>query len=429
VSSLREAVLPAEWKWAPISENYNVTKKPRQLSYSNYSTIPFVPMDAVPADGHDRVSVEWRSPNAIASGTYFESGDVLLSKITPSFENGKQGLAEDFPADFGVASTEIIPLQASSNRASNRFLFYCLLHPDVRAALAAGMEGSTGRQRVPERAVMQFLLPMPPKPEQEKIAAVLEKVQRGVSLEEKLIATARELKQLTLNRLFTHGLRLKPQKETEIGLIPQNWKVTPIRGEARLVAGGTPSRSEPRYWNGGTIPWVKTGEIDYRVIAESEELITTSGLNESAAKVLPAGTILVAMYGQGKTRGKVAILGIEAATNQACVGIIPTSGNLLPSFLYHYLTYSYDRLRSLSHGAQQQNLNAEMIGSFCMPLPDCEEQREIADLCEGVDKKTSFHQRKRAGMKTLFNTLLNELMTGRIRVADLDIDVSDVTAA
>ena len=99
--------------------------------------------------------------------------------------------------------------------------------------------------------------------------------------------------------------------------------VSGIRANYRLVAGGTPERDNPAYWHEGTIPWVKTGEVDYCVITDTEEKITQSGLDNSAAKLLPSGTVLVAMYGQGITRGKVAMLGIEAATNQACVGLIP----------------------------------------------------------------------------------------------------------
>ncbi len=135
-----------------------------------------------------------------------------------------------------------------------------------------------------------------------------------------------------------------------------------------MLQEGTPDRGNAAYWDGGTIPWVKTGQVNYCVIADTEEKITLSGLEDSAAKLLPKGTVLVAMYGQGITRGKVALLGIEAATNQACVGLIPTNGSVLPEYLYHYLTYSYDRLRSLSHGTQQQKSERRTCGWICGPI-------------------------------------------------------------
>src|SRR5262249_34020380 len=100
--SLFDEQLPADWTWEPISQRYRITKKPKEQRYSKFKTIPFVSMDSVPANGCEAVSYELRKPNEIRSGTYFEKGDVLLSKITPSFENGKQGLANNIPAPFGL---------------------------------------------------------------------------------------------------------------------------------------------------------------------------------------------------------------------------------------------------------------------------------------------------------------------------------------
>jgi type I restriction enzyme S subunit len=267
---------------------------------------------------------------------------------------------------------------------------------------------------------------MPPKTEQEKVAAVLWKVQRAIEVEEKLVATATELKQSAMRQLFTHGLRNEPQKETDDGAIPKSWTMHPIRANAKLIAGGTPSRGVKEFWTGGTIPWVKTGEVDYCVINKTEEKITPLGLENSAAKILPKGALLIAMYGQGITRGKVAILEIDAATNQACAGIIPTNDKIKTLFLYYYLTFSYDRLRSFSHGAQQQNLNAELVGSFKVPQADPDEQMEIANILQTIDRNISVHERKRAALSDLFQTLLNQLMTAQIRVDKLDIDTSEV---
>src|SRR5947199_90724 len=98
--------------------------------------------------------------------------------------------------------------------------------------------------------------------------------------------------------------------------LPEGWDVFPLGEHHAVGSGGTPSRSVHAFWNGGTIPWVKTTEVNYCVIRETEERITQAGLESSAAKLLPAGTLLMAMYGQGVTRGKVAILGVEAACNQ-----------------------------------------------------------------------------------------------------------------
>src|SRR3989338_658543 len=116
-----------------------------------------------------------------------------------------------------------------------------------------------------------------------------------------------------------------------------------------ITSGGTPARDTPEYWN-GRVPWVKTGEINYRPIMETEEYITEAGLQNSSAKLLPPGTLLLAMYGQGVTRGKVALLGIQAATNQACAALFP-SDRLDSGYLHAFFPFAYERVRSLGHGA------------------------------------------------------------------------------
>lgn len=425
--SVFNATLPKTWIREPLASRYRVTKKPRTLNLADHPQIVFAPMEAVPSRGQHRIDFQLRAQEQIASGTYFERGDVLLSKITPSFENGKQGMAVGLSEPFGYASTEIIPLQAEGD-ANNWFLFYYLLDPEVRSLLTDRMEGSTGRQRVPIHAVNTLQMSFPPVPEQEKIAAVLWKVQRAAELEEKLVATTRELKSAAMRRLFSAGLNSEPAKETKIGPIPESWVVSTIRSEAKLASGGTPSRTAPEYWKGGTIPWVKTGEVNYCVIIDTEEKITPLALKHSAAKMFPAGTVLVAMYGQGVTRGKAALLGIEAATNQACVGLVPKTSEMSAEYLYYYLSASYETLRCLAHGAQQQNLNIELVGNFPIPKPSVDEQQAIVTALQGIDRKIALHERRGAILRELFASLLYRLMTGEVRVDNLEIDVAEVRA-
>jgi type I restriction enzyme S subunit len=136
---------------------------------------------------------------------------------------------------------------------------------------------------------------------------------------------------------------------------------------------------------------------------------------------LPVGTLLMAMYGQGVTRGKVAILGIEAACNQACAAITPKDDVVLPRYLYHFLTSRYDQIRSLAHGGQQQNLNLEIVRDLPVVHPkSSEEQNEIVVILDALDRKIALHWQKRAVLEELFQSMLHKLITGEIRVADLD---------
>lgn len=157
-----------------------------------------------------------------------------------------------------------------------------------------------------------------------------------------------------------------------------DWRVVNVGEVTNIRSGGTPNRGNPDYW-GGDIPWIKTGQIDFNHIYEAEEFITQAGLENSAARMVPAGTILMAMYGQGITRGRVAILDIDATTNQACAAIEVASPDVNRDFLYWSLAGKYEELRAISEarGGNQSNLNAQLIRDVKIALPDLETQRAI----------------------------------------------------
>lgn len=257
---------------------------------------------------------------------------------------------------------------------------------------------------------------------QRSVAELLRHVECVLTLQHELGNLLEQVKGAAMRQLFSQGLRGEAQKETEIGPIPESWQLAPIENNYSVVSGGTPSRRNSTYWVGGTIPWVKTTEVNYSVIAETEEHLTQAGLDESAAKILPKGTLLMAMYGQGVTRGKVAVLGIDASCNQACAAMIPSEGGVAPRFLYHYLTSQYEAIRSLAHGGQQQNLNLDIVRKISVPVPPTsEEQREIVEVLDALDRKIDLHRRKREVLDLLFKSLLHKLMTGEVSVDDLDL--------
>lgn len=428
---LLEAQLPTGWSWQRISDRYRITKKPRGLLLADYDVIPFVPMEAVPSNGREDVRYELRPSTKIASGTYFEKGDVLLSKITPSFENGKQGLGKNLSASFGVASTEIIPLQPLDNENNSRFLFYYLLHPEVRTALAGKMEGSTGRQRVPEHAVRDFPLPVPPKSEQEKIAAVLWKVQRAIEVEEKLIATARELKHSAMRELFTRGLRGEPQKETDIGPLPESWSVLPFEKLREFLQYGTSTKCD---YQGKGNPVIRIPNIIDGKVSTADLKWCELPDKVVASLLLELGDLLfVRTNGVRERVGSCAVYQDQPEDALFASYLIRArvkQGELDPNY-FQYFTMMQTGAAQLSGRASPAadgkfNINTKTIDSVLVALPDPNEQREIVAILQAIDRKISVHERKRATLQELFKTLLHQLMTGQIRVHDLDIDTSDV---
>ena len=158
-----------------------------------------------------------------------------------------------------------------------------------------------------------------------------------------------------------------------------------VKDLTNVISGGTPSRDKSEYWEDGTIPWVKTTELQNNIIVNVDEYITEAGLNGSSAKMVPVGTVLVAMYGQGKTRGMTAYLNIEACTNQACACILP-SDRIDSMFMWKFFELSYEKLRSLAQGAGQPNLNGNMIKNFQVLVPPIELQKEYVDFVHQTDK-------------------------------------------
>lgn len=179
---------------------------------------------------------------------------------------------------------------------------------------------------------------------------------------------------------------------------------------AEIVSGGTPSRNQPAYW-GGRIPWVKTTQIQNGIIQQSDvdEWITEEGLKNSSAKMIPEGTILMAMYGQGKTRGQVAILGLSATINQACAAI-QLKDVADRDFVFQQLLFHYKSIRGLSNSGSQENLSAGLIREISFHLPGIHLQRAIATLLTTWDSAIEKTERLIEAKEKRFSWLLAHVL-------------------
>jgi len=338
----------------------------------------------------------------------FYAGDILYGKLRPYLD--KAAVAEW----EGVCSTDILTLQPHKDEADSQYIGF-LLHTSLFLSYAVATTSGVNHPRTSWTDIARFSYPLPPVQEQRAIAVVLSKILAAVELQEKIVATLKELKAATMAKLFREGLRGEPLKQTEVGEIPESWQIVRLGDYCRISSGGTPARDVPEYWN-GDIPWVKTTEIDYRPIMGTEECITKAGLQNSSAKLFPRGTLLMAMYGQGVTRGKVALLEIEAATNQACAALSPDE-RLDPGYLYAFCASAYNRIRELAHGANQRNLSADIIREIRLPLPSSlEEQREICGAVRAIESRLQLAAHRMDALKSLFSSMLHLLMSGRVRV-------------
>jgi type I restriction enzyme, S subunit len=172
-----------------------------------------------------------------------------------------------------------------------------------------------------------------------------------------------------------------------------------------MYSGGTPSRKKSEYWENGTIPWLKTNQIGEFIIYGTDEHITEAGLNGSSAKLVRKNSLVIAMYGDGVTRGKVSIVGKDLTTNQACCNLEIDSSKADYKFIYYLLKQNYKVLRHLSNGGAQQNLSVSMLKEFELEIPSLLEQKAIAYILSTIDKKIEINNQINENLQSLAQLL------------------------
>ena len=184
------------------------------------------------------------------------------------------------------------------------------------------------------------------------------------------------------------------------------WKECKIKDiTSKITSGGTPKSSEAKYYD-GIIPWLNTKEINFNRIAKTERCITEEGYNNSSAKWIPKGSVIVAMY--GATAAKVAYTQIDLTTNQACCNLIIDDNKADSQFVYYYIQSSYEELLNLACGAAQQNLSVGVIADFPIFLPSLDEQKRIAFILSSLDDKIDLLNRENATLEAMAETLFRQ---------------------
>ena len=204
-------------------------------------------------------------------------------------------------------------------------------------------------------------------------------------------------------------------KDSPLGRIPGDWEVTELGKISKVTSGGTPSRANKSYW-GGTIPWITTSLIDFNEIESAEQFISDEGLRNSSAKLFSPGTLLMALYGQGITRGKVAILKTEATINQACAAILLDDKRADVQFIFQYLVSKYADIRNLSNTGSQENLNGVLVKSIRLRLPPLYEQKAIACILTLMDTVIKTNNALLAKKEVQKKWLMQNLLTGKKRL-------------
>jgi type I restriction enzyme S subunit len=265
------------------------------------------------------------------------------------------------------------------------------------------------------------------------------KIDTLIAEQERLIALLAEKRQATILHVVRRGfdatVTTKDSGLSWIGEVPSHWRICSVGYLCSIATGATPEREEPRYWN-GSIPWLKTGEINWAPVAAAEEFITTAALEETSVKVAMPGALLMAMYGQGATRGRVALLQIEAAFNQACAALSFDS-RMSPEYARYFFMAAYDYVRDVGNETSQMNLSAGLISKMKVTVPPLTEQLAIVKLLDRESSKLEKLIAKAEGAVTLLkerrSALIAAAVTGQIDVRShapaLSPEIAEAAAA
>jgi len=278
--------------------------------------------------------------------------------------------------------------------------------------------GGDARGKLTKAILTQLAIPLPPLPEQKKIAHILSTVQRAIEAQERIIQTTTELKKALMHKLFTEGLRNEPQKQTEIGPVPEGWEMVEIGDLGKCVTGSTPKTKVASFYDPPSEDFIAPADLGARrYVYDSEKKISPEGM--ATIRPIPKDAVMCVCI--GSSIGKVGMsYREESATNQQINSIICKKGRD-PEFVYYLLSYRWECWKSFATFGPVPILSKGRFTSIKVAIPSSiEEQQVIAKPLVALETKVEVAEKKVAALHDLFRTLLHELMTAKIRVLDFD---------
>lgn len=297
------------------------------------------------------------------------------------------------------------------------FVLYALLQFHKAGGTLQMQSNTTGIRNLNFEDYRRILIPHPRLAEQRAIASVLSKIQAAVETQDKIIIKLQELRATTMAFLFGGGFSGKNISRTQ-ERIPSNWKLVELGELAQIGNGSTPKRTNPAYWDGGTIPWLTSGKVHEIIINESDEFVTGLAKEECHLPLVPAGSIVVAITGQGKTLGNAALVTFPTCVNQHLAFVKFESKAVIPEFALGYLQHQYQDLRRAGNagGSTKGALTCAFLKTYPIPLPTISEQNQIANALGALRLGIARAEAKGKTLRILLSSAVDALMTGQIRV-------------
>lgn len=321
----------------------------------------------------------------VAENQIVRKNDIIIVASTGSTKViGRAGISKMDYLD--VAFGAFLLLVRPSTKVNQRYIDYFFLSDNYRnriKKLASGININNIRGEY----ITETLVPLAPLAEQQRIVDRIEslfaKLDEAKEKAQAVVDSFETRKAAILHKAFTGELTAKWREEN--GVSSKEWTTCSLSKCCKIGSGGTPSRKSSKYY-AGNIPWIKTGEIEWNEVVDSEEKISQEAIDNSSAKLYDPGAVLVAMYGMGVTRGRASILGVKAATNQA-VCVLQPQEHLNNRYLFYFFMCNYWSMREQAVGGNQLNLSATIIGKQNIDIPPVSEQLEIVRILDNLNAK------------------------------------------
>jgi len=400
------------WKIKKLGDVCTIkpAKKLAREQLSNKDLVTFFPMANLKVFNYYINPIQTKQLQDVYKGyVYFANNDVLLAKITPCFENGKLGIANDLENGIGFGSSEYMVFRPSDSILSE-YIYYFLSLDFIRREGKNRMTGAVGHKRIPIEYISNQSLIVPPLPEQKRIVKILDKAFKAIDMAkknaEKNLQNSKELFESYLNGIFANG-KLKVENG--------EWEEKRLGEVCKIIGGGTPSKKNKEFYN-GNILWATVRDMKSNIIKITECKITENGVKNSATNIISRGNVVIA------TRvglGKVCILKNDTAINQDLKGVIPNNSRMLSiDFLYRWFTNISDKIISEGTGATVQGVKLTFINSLPIVLPPLPEQKQIVKRLDKLQTETkrleNIYQQKIADVEELKKSILQKAFEGEL---------------
>jgi type I restriction enzyme S subunit len=342
-----------------------------------------------------------------------QPNDILVERSGggPNQPVGRVVMIREEMPETGFANF-VQTLRPDSTKIRPELLLWTLYQLNRSGFVEKLQHQTTQMRNLDLRDYLKILIPVPRDPEeQDRVAEALKVADEHILALEEQLRWAEKVKTALLREFFIAEPRRRNEPEE-----CRPWKTEPVRvNQCGVIAtGGTPERSNPSYY-GGSILWVKSGEVNFNYIDSTEEHITPEAANSINGNLYPVGTVLIAMYGAGVTRGRSAILAKPAYVNQAIASIVCNSCTA-NRWLFYWFQRNYHRVRGFAGGANQDNLNLFLLERMKLSRPTLQKQEEIADTLTASDSLIQALIGQLAAARRVKRSLLQNLLTGKIRL-------------